>query len=74
MPKRQSRCPTQSTAEASSARIDPHHSTGVPSSSTCRRQSEPRGASQPWLPGWMSVSALTPTGLLSSSHPDGSDS
>ena len=53
--------------------MPPHQIAGVPSSSTCRRQSLPAGASQPWVPGWMSVSAATPTGRLSSSQPDGLD-
>ena len=51
--------------------MPPHQIIGVPSSSTWRRQSLPSGASQPFVPGSMSVSAATPTGRLSSSQPDG---
>ena len=68
-PNRQSRAPTHITAAYSSASTPPHHSTGVPSSSTWRRQSLPAGASQPWVPGLMSTSAATPTGRFSSSQP-----
>jgi hypothetical protein len=53
------------------ARLPPHQTTGLPSSSTCRWQLLSGGASQPWVPGWMSFCASTPTGRLRSSQPAG---
>src|SRR6478752_1545322 len=70
-PYLQSRAPTHSAAATSTARQPPHHRAGVPSSVITRRQSLPLGASQPCVPGWIAVSASTPTDRLSSSHPDG---
>ena len=70
-PNRQSRPPTHIATAYSSARMPPHQIVGVPIRSTCRMTVLPAAASQPRVPGLMSVSAATPTGLLRSSHPDG---
>src|SRR4051812_38212108 len=70
-PYLQSLPPIQSSAAAITARQPPHHRAGVPSRVITRRQSLLAGASHPWLGALIAVWASTPTGLLSSSQPDG---
>src|SRR5581483_9059587 len=80
-PARQSRAPAHRPIAHNAPIAHPHHSTGVPSAVTWRRQVLPAGAGQVWVeefcsglllaPGLMSFSAEMPTGRLSRGQPSG---